>query len=214
MELALAANSAARPCASKRPRGARHASHLWGLGSLTVSLRLRVRELVGRPSRAADTAQHMGWFFLSKAEKLYEAAGDGDEAELRRLIDLGGNVNWHHPEVRRRMFLAWAPASSSPLSSVAPAAPARHGAIFPTAQLHGARRTPACSPIRLTPWPLMMARVCVQDDGETALMKASICGNEGCVRLLLESGATEVNATEVSLQCPLPARTRHGSASI
>jgi hypothetical protein len=43
---------------SKRPRGARHASHLWGLGGLTISLRLRVRELVGRPSRAADTAQN------------------------------------------------------------------------------------------------------------------------------------------------------------
>jgi hypothetical protein len=85
---------------------------------------------------------------------VYEAAKDGNEAELRRLIALGGSVNWHHPKVRRRMCLAWAPASSSPLSSVAPAAPARHGAIFPTAQLHGARRTPACSPIRFTPLAL------------------------------------------------------------
>ena len=46
---------------------------------------------------------------------VWEAAKDGKEAELRRLIDLGGNVNWHHPEVRRRMCLAWSPASSPPL---------------------------------------------------------------------------------------------------
>jgi hypothetical protein len=89
-----------------------------------------------------------------KDQKLWQAAYDGNEAELRRLIGLRGNVNWHNPEVRRRMCLAWAPASTPPLSSVAPAAPARHGAMFPTAQLHGARRTPACSPIRLTPWAL------------------------------------------------------------
>ena len=58
----------------------------------------------------------MGWFGPSKAEKaaaamkLYLAARDGDEAELSRLIGLGGSVNWHNPEVRRRMCLAWAPA--------------------------------------------------------------------------------------------------------
>ncbi|KOO33211.1 hypothetical protein Ctob_016545, partial [Chrysochromulina tobinii] len=46
---------------------------------------------------------------------VYEAARDGKEAELTRLIGLGGNVNWHNPDVRRRMCLAWAPASSSPL---------------------------------------------------------------------------------------------------
>jgi hypothetical protein len=85
------------------------------------------------------------------------------------------------------------------VASVAPAAPARHGAIFPTAHLHGARRIPACSPIRLTFWPLMMARVCVQDYGDTALMEASMFGYEGCVRLLLETKAIEVNATNVSL---------------
>ena len=95
------------------------------------------------------------------------------------------------------------------VASVAPAAPARHGAIFPTAQLHGARRTPACSPIRLTPWALM-ARVCVQDDGDTALMEASLYEHEGCVRLLIASGAN-VNDTMVSLERPLPS-TRHGSA--
>eukprot|EP00900_Chrysochromulina_parva_P014571 jgi/Chrpa1/23114/Chrysochromulina_OHIO_Genome00024486-RA len=52
----------------------------------------------------------MGWFFPSKAKKLWQAAYHGDEAELRRLIDLGGDVNWHNPWVRRRMCLAWAPA--------------------------------------------------------------------------------------------------------
>jgi hypothetical protein len=86
----------------------------------------------------------MGCFGPSKAEKdkkLWKAAEDGNEAELRRLIGLGGNVNWRNPNVRRRTCFAWAPASSSPLSSVAPAAPARHGAIFPTAP--AARRAPA-----------------------------------------------------------------------
>ena len=42
---------------------------------------------------------------------VYEAARDNNEPELKRLIRLGGNVNWHNPEVRRRMRLAWAPAS-------------------------------------------------------------------------------------------------------
>jgi hypothetical protein len=31
---------------------------------------------------------------------VYEAARDGKEAELTRLIGLGGNVNWHNPDVR------------------------------------------------------------------------------------------------------------------
>jgi len=51
----------------------------------------------------------------SMGEAVYKAAYDCNEAELRRLIDLGGNVNWHNPEVRRRMCLAWAPASTPPL---------------------------------------------------------------------------------------------------
>ena len=144
---------------------------------------------------------------------VWQAAEDGDEAELRRLIGLGWSVNWHNPEVRRRMCLAWAPASSSPLSSVAPAAPARHGAIFPTAQLQGARRTPARARPFVSPlWPLRMARVCVQDDGDTALIEASLHGHEGCVRLLIASGAI-VNDIDVSLERPLPS-TRHGSASM
>jgi hypothetical protein len=40
--------------------------------------------------------------------------------------------------------------------------------------------------------------------GYTALMTASTHGREGCVRLLLESEAIEVNATEVSLERALP----------
>ncbi len=143
---------------------------------------------------------------------VFEAARDGKEAELTRLIGLGGNVNWHNPEVRRRMCLAWAPASSPPLSSVAPAAPARHGAIFPTAQLHGARRTPRARPFVSPLGPLRMARVCVQRYGFTALIAASELGREGCVRLLIASGAN-VNDIDVSLERPLPS-TRHGSASM
>ena len=42
---------------------------------------------------------------------LWQAANDNKEPELKRLIGLGWNVNWHNPEVRRRMRLAWAPAS-------------------------------------------------------------------------------------------------------
>ena len=42
---------------------------------------------------------------------LWQAAYDNKEPELKRLIGLGWNVNWHNPEVRRRMRLAWAPAS-------------------------------------------------------------------------------------------------------
>jgi hypothetical protein len=80
----------------------------------------------------------------SMGKAVWQAAKDGNEAELRRLIERGGNVNWSNPEVRRRMCLAWSPASSPPLSPVAPAAPARHGAIFPTAQLHGARAPHPC----------------------------------------------------------------------
>ena len=51
----------------------------------------------------------------SLGKAVYEAADNGNEAELRRLIKRGGGVNWHNPEVRRRMCLAWAPASSPPL---------------------------------------------------------------------------------------------------
>ena len=44
----------------------------------------------------------------SMDKAVWEAAKDGKEAELRRLIERGGSVNWHNPQVRRRMCLAWA----------------------------------------------------------------------------------------------------------
>ncbi len=118
----------------------------------------------------------MGWFGPSKAEqdkKLWQAAQDGDEAELRRLIERGGSVNWRG--VRRRMCLAWAPASSPcfgrfrhrdnarPIRRRLPIASERHGAragwlcrrpaappsLAHASSSHGARRTPACSPTLL-----------------------------------------------------------------
>ena len=48
-----------------------------------------------------------------------------------------------------------------------------------------------------------MARVCVQDYEYTALMKASIYRREGCVRLLLETDAIELDAKDVSLELSL-----------
>jgi len=152
----------------------------------------------------------MGWFGPSKAEKLWKAAEDGNEAELRRLIERGGNVNWYNPEVRRRMCLAWAPASSplclrSPSPRPLDTAPSSSQPSC-TARAAPLRARPFVSPL----WPLRMARVCVQDDGDTALMQASYMGHEGCVRLLIASGAI-VNYQNVSLERPLPS-TRHGSA--
>ena len=47
----------------------------------------------------------------AEGKAVWQAADDNNEPELRRLVRLGGNVNWHNPEVRRRMRLAWAPAS-------------------------------------------------------------------------------------------------------
>ena len=100
---------------------------------------------------------------------VWEAARAGNEAELTRLIGLGGNVNWRDG-VRRRMCLAWAPASSSPLVLSPPRSPetapfpqsslyraraglCRHPAAPPSlahaSSSHGVRRTPACSPTLL-----------------------------------------------------------------
>jgi len=59
----------------------------------------------------------------SMGKAVCEAARNGNEAELTRLIERGGNVNWHNPEVRRRMCLAWAPASSPPLLLSPPRSP-------------------------------------------------------------------------------------------
>ena len=62
----------------------------------------------------------------SMGKAVWEAASGGKEAELARLIGLGGSVNWHNPAVRRRMCLAWAPASSPPLVlSRSPSPPTR-----------------------------------------------------------------------------------------
>ncbi len=59
----------------------------------------------------------------SMGEAVWRAAMNGDEAELTRLIGLGGNVNWHNSYVRRRMCLAWAPASSPLLLLRSPSPP-------------------------------------------------------------------------------------------
>ena len=47
----------------------------------------------------------------AEGKAVWQAASNNNEPELKRLIGLGWNVNWHNPEVRRRMRLAWAPAS-------------------------------------------------------------------------------------------------------
>jgi len=168
----------------------------------------------------------------SMGRAMYEAAKEGNEVELRRLIGLGWSVNWHNPEVRRRMCFAWALASSPPLLLRSPSPPTRRRptrrqispqlaarsaaalAVPPprrpaelctrvlVARRARARRTPACSSTLLALWHFM-SPVYAQF-GYTALMTASTHGREGCVRLLLESEAIEVNATEVSLERALP----------
>jgi len=163
---------------------------------------------------------------------VYEAAWDGDEAELTRLIGLGGNVNWHNPDlVRRRMCLAWAPASSPPLLLSPPrspetapfspelavqraaalaAPPPRRPAELGTRVLVAWRaphpRVLAHAPRVL--WHSMTPRVLhLPQSGFTALLIASWHGREGCVRLLLEAEAIEVNA-KVSLEHALPQHMR------
>ena len=57
-------------------------------------------------------------------------------------------------------------------------------------------------------WHSMTPRVLyLPQNGDTALMRASDNGREGCVRLLLEAEAIEVNAT-VSLEHALPQHMR------
>jgi len=82
----------------------------------------------------------------SMGKAVCEAARNGNEAELTRLIERGGNVNWHNPE----------------------------------------------------------------DGGWTALMLASNKGHEGCVRLLLETEAIEVDDTDVSLELALSQHNAKG----
>ena len=110
----------------------------------------------------------MGWFGPTKAEKaaaekaaaekgsdrhLWQAAFDNNKPELKRLIGLGWNVNWHNPEVRRRMRLAWAPASFRlymleaafflPTAQRAAAPPARRALHTRPRRACWARRPPA-----------------------------------------------------------------------
>ena len=163
---------------------------------------------------------------------LWQAARDGDEAELRRLIGLGWSVNWHNPDVvRRRMCLAWAPASSSPLLLSPPRSP--ETAPVPTARCTARgragcaatppprrawhtrpRRMARAAPPRARPrssralWHSMTPRVLhLPQLGDTALIAASWTRHEGCVRLLLAAKAIEVNA-KVSLEHALPQHMR------
>ena len=157
----------------------------------------------------------------SMGKAVWQAAKDGNEAELRRLIERGGNVNWRNPAVRRRMCLAWAPASSPcfgrfrhrdnarPIRRRLPIASERHGAraaalacrrpaalpsLAHASSTYGARRPPArCSSL------LILEIVSLQHGEFTALIISSVYGREGCVRLLLDSKAA-VNATDVSLE--------------
>jgi hypothetical protein len=229
MELALAANSAARPFASKRPRGARHASHLWGLGGLTISLRLRVRELVGRPSRAADTAQNT-WAGSVPPRPRRPPLPLPLPLPRRAATDICGR-----PQVtaRRRSsggssaldgastgtILMWCAAACASRGRPPPARRARRGAGVPPprrpAEL-GTRvlvawRAPHPRVLAHAPrvlWHSMTPRVLhLPQRGVTALIYASAYGHEGCVRLLLAAEAIEVNAT-VSLEHALPQHRR------
>jgi hypothetical protein len=168
----------------------------------------------------------------SMGKAVWEAAKDGKEAELTRLIGLGGNVNWHNSDsVRRRMCLAWAPASSPPLLLSPPRSP--ETAPVPTARCTARAAALAAPPPRrpaelgtrvLVAWRAPHPRVLAHaprvlwhsmtprvlhlpQSGNTALVFASINGHEGCVRLLLEAEAIEVNA-KVSLEHALPQHMR------
>ena len=167
----------------------------------------------------------------SMGKAVFEAAWDGKEAELTRLIGLGGNVNWHNPDaVRRRMCLAWAPASSPPLLLSPPrspeTAPAPELAALRAAALAAPppRRPAALGTRVLVAWRAPHPRVLAHaprglwhsmtprvlhlpQNGDTALIEASAYGHEGCVRLLLAAEAIEVNAT-VSLEHALPQHMR------
>ena len=128
--LALAANSGARPLPVEAPS--------WTLPCF-APLGPRepdFRSDCGRLSRAASTRRHhrakeMGCASSKDAmsdsmgRAMYEAAKEGNEVELRRLIGLGWSVNWHNPEVLRRMCFAWALASSPPLLLRSPSPPTR-----------------------------------------------------------------------------------------
>ncbi len=112
----------------------------------------------------------------SMGKAVWQAAKDGNEAELRRLIGLGGNVNWHHPEVRRRMCLAWAPASSPPLLLRSPSPPRQRPPCavspqprrrWPSAADPPTRRAWHTRPRRRAPHPRVLIRLTplALDDG-------------------------------------------------
>ena len=160
----------------------------------------------------------------SMGKAVAEAAYAGKEAELTRLIGLGGNVNWHNPDyVRRRMCLAWAPASSPPLLLSPPRSP--ETAPVPTARCTARSRAAAELGTRVlvawrAPHPRVLAHaprvlwhsmtprvLYLPQYGDTALLYASANGHEGRVRLLLEAEAIEVNA-KVSLEHALSQHMR------
>lgn len=160
----------------------------------------------------------MGGTQLPMGKAVYQAACDGNEAELRRLIRLGGSVNCHIPEVRLRM------------PRVLVALSLRRQRRVRTSQLHvtrGADGFAAAPPTRrpsharprrsarlssidrpqvtIDPFSSLDRLLRSQDSDSTALMVGSAYGREGCVQLLLDSGAT-VNDTNVSaelLRCPV-----------
>jgi hypothetical protein len=82
----------------------------------------------------------------SMGEAVWQAAKGGNEAELGRLIGLGGNVNWYHRDVRRRMCLAWAPASSSLLLLRSPSPPTRRSPDTNSPQLAARRAAALAAP--------------------------------------------------------------------
>ena len=81
-------------------------------------------------------------------------------------------------------------------SALAEPPPRRHAELRTRALDVPHARVLACSSRVLY---ALIVRVSCQVYGSTALMEASANGNEGCVQLLLEAGAT-VNDTEVSLE--------------
>jgi hypothetical protein len=118
------------------------------------------------------------------------AAAEGNEAELRQLIGRGESVNWHAPPygtqcaVRRRKPRVGARVVAACILRPRPPRLRRHSAAST-----GARRRAYSNAI----WSQLST--------PTALMIGVASGHHGCVRILLDSGAT-VNVTNVSLKRP------------
>ena len=79
--------------------------------SKTAAERAAAEKAAAERAAAEEVAAERAAAEKGSDRHLWQAARDNDEPELRRLIGLGWNVNWHDPVVRRRMRLAWAPAS-------------------------------------------------------------------------------------------------------